>query len=317
MKTAAVFPGQGSQKVGMGKVLYENFPLFKESFEEASDALGLDVKKLCFDGPEEELQLTKNTQPAIVTCSVATFRVLEKEFDFKPDFTAGHSVGEYSALVASGVLSFAHALKAVRLRGESMQEAVPIGKGAMAALLGPSEEQVKELCDWVERENSDICLEAANFNCPGQTVISGHARAIEFLKDHLSEFEFNPKPKKVRLIPLKVSAPFHCRLMMPAQETMSEFFHGVPFKSAEIPVAQNFNASLESSGEKIKNNLIQQISQSVLWTKSIIALKDESVSRFIEIGTGTTLSGLIKKIDSEHLTIFNTDTLENMQAAFA
>ncbi len=311
---AAVFPGQGSQNVGMGKELFDNFKVFKESFEEASDALSLDFKKLCFQGPEETLRLTENTQPAILACSVSTFKTLQSEFDFKPDFVAGHSVGEYSALVSSGVIDFSTALKAVKLRGASMQEAVPVGVGAMAALIGPSDEQAVELCKWVESENPTLCLQAANFNCPGQVVLSGHQEALDWLNSNLKSYEFSPAPRKVRLIPLKVSAPFHSKLMMPAQEKMKAFFDLVGFKTPEYKLIQNVTAKLEEDPEQIKSNIITQVSESVLWTKTIELLKESALKSYIEVGSGTTLSGLIKKIDSDTDSLLNTSDLDNFKS---
>lgn len=312
-KTASVFPGQGSQQIGMGKELFENFKIFKESFEEASDALGMSFKKLCFEGPEEDLKLTENTQPAIVACSVATFKTLKNELDYKPDFTAGHSVGEYAALVASDVISFSDALKAVKLRGRSMQEAVPVGQGAMAALLGPSDEQAVELCKWVESQNKDWVFEAANFNCPGQVVVSGSIEAYEWLKDNLKSYSFDPVPKKVRLLPLKVSAPFHCALMTPAQEIMENFLSETTFKSPSSRLIQNINADFETDPDRIRNNIVAQVSGSVLWSKSINKLKNEGLSSYVEVGSGSTLSGLIKKIDSSELSLLNTSSLEDFK----
>jgi len=312
-KTAAVFPGQGSQYVGMGKELFENFKIFKDSFEEASDAIGINFKKLCLEGPEEDLKLTENTQPAIVACSVATFRVLETEFGFKPDAVAGHSVGEYAALVAADVITLSDSIKAVRTRGKAMQEAVPLGKGAMAALLGPSDEQAIELCKWVESQNSKWVFEAANFNCPGQVVVSGSAEAYEWLKKNINKFEFNPAPKKVRLLPLKVSAPFHCALMMPAQEVMKDFLNDIDFKKPSTNLIQNVTADFTTDSFEIKENMIKQVSGSVLWSKSIHRLSDTGINSYIEVGSGSTLTGLIKKIESKELQLFNSSNLEDIK----
>jgi len=316
-KIASVFPGQGSQHVGMGKELFDNFKVFKNSFEEASDAIGLNFKKLCLEGPEEDLKLTQNTQPAIVACSVATFRVLETEFGFKPNAVAGHSVGEYAALVASKVISLADAVKAVRTRGKAMQEAVPLGEGAMAALLGPSDEQAVQLCKWVESQNDKWVFEAANFNCPGQVVVSGSAEAYEWLKENIGKFDFEPKPKKVRLLPLKVSAPFHCALMMPAQEVMQGFLDDVDFKSPSTKLIQNVTADFTSDTSIIKKNMVEQVSGSVLWSKLISKLSQEGFGVYVESGSGSTLTGLIKKINSEiegsELSLFNSSTLEDVK----
>jgi [acyl-carrier-protein] S-malonyltransferase len=309
---AAVFPGQGSQSLGMGKELWENFKVYKETLEEASEAISLDFKKLCFEGPSEDLNLTANTQPAIVAASVGAFRVLEKELDFKPFVSAGHSVGEYSALVAAQVISFTDAIKSVRLRGESMQKAVPQGEGGMLALIGPSDDQAKEFCSWVESNGVDLVLEAANYNCPGQLVLSGNQKALDWAKDNLSKFEFNPQPKKVRLIPLKVSAPFHSRLMKPAEETMAEYLNGIDFKEPNFPIVQNVDAQASNDSNEIREKLIKQVSGSVLWTKTIAGFSD--IEAYIEVGSGTTLTGLIKKIDTSEIKIFNTSQLENLKS---
>lgn len=310
---AAVFPGQGSQSVGMGKELFENFKVYKESIEEASDAINVDFKKLCFEGSGEELNLTENTQPAIVACSVGAFRVLESEFNFKPSMTAGHSVGEYSSLTAAGVISFTDAIKSVKLRGRSMQEAVPVGQGSMAALLGPSDEQVVELCKWVESQNDSWVFEAANFNCPGQVVVSGSAEASTWLSENIKSYEFNPAPRKVRLLPLKVSAPFHCALMKPAEEVMAKFLGDIDFKQPNFKLVQNLTASFEDDPSKIRTNLIGQISGSVLWTKTISEMKNAETTSYVEVGSGSTLLGLIKKIDSGELSLFNTTGLEDLK----
>lgn len=316
-KTAAVFPGQGSQHVGMGKELFENFKIFQQTFEEASDSIGLNFKKLCLEGPEEDLRLTENTQPAIVACSVATFRVLESELGFKPEAVAGHSVGEYSALVAAKVISLKDSIKAVRARGKAMQEAVPLGKGAMAALLGPSDEQAVELCKWVESQNPDWVFEAANFNCPGQVVVSGTAEAYNWLKDNISNYEFEPKPRKVRMLPLKVSAPFHCALMMPAQKVMESFLADISFLTPKSQLIQNVSADFATDPAEIKNNMVKQVSGSVLWSKSISKLRDAGFNSYIETGSGTTLTGLIEKINSgdqnNETTSFNSSTLKDVK----
>ncbi len=318
---AAVFPGQGSQSIGMGKELYENFQIYRDTLEEASDSVGVDFKKLCFEGPESDLQLTENTQPAIVTCSVGAFKVLASEFGFKPHFVAGHSVGEYAALVSAGVISFSDAVKGVKLRGQSMQEAVPLGEGAMAALLGPSDEQAVDLCKWVETEGQKLghrwSYEAANFNCPGQVVVSGNAKAQSWLKENLPSYNFDPKPKKVRLLPLKVSAPFHCNLMKPAEEKMGLFLNGIKFSSPKHTIIQNVTAKASSHPDEMRENLTKQISGSVLWSKSVHGILSSGVTSYVEIGSGSTLLGLIKKIsagiDSPNLSLFNTTKLEDVK----
>ena len=315
LKIASVFPGQGSQSVGMGRELFDNFEVYKETLEEASEAVSVDFKKLCFKGPSEDLNSTPNTQPAIVAASVGAFKVLETECGFKPSLSAGHSVGEYSALVASGVIDFSDAIKAVRLRGKSMQEAVPKGEGGMLALIGPEDEQAKEFCKWVESKNTDFVLEAANYNCPGQLVLSGNQKALDWAKENLAEYEFNPKPKKVRLIPLKVSAPFHSRLMKPAELVMKDYLGGLKFSKPSFEVVQNIDAKSSPDPEKIKENLVKQVSGSVLWSKTIAGFKDNTsaINAYIEVGSGNTLTGLIKKIDTSEIKIFNTSQLESLK----
>ena len=306
-----VFPGQASQSVGMGKELYENFKIYKETLEEASEAISIDFKKLCFKGPLEDLNLTINTQPAIVATSVGAFKVLESETDLNPTISSGHSVGEYSALVAAGVIGFSDAIKAVRLRGKSMQESVPKGEGGMLALLGPEDQQAKDFCIWVESQDSSFVLEPANYNCPRQLVLSGNRQALEWAKSNLTEYNFNLNPKKVRLIPLKVSAPFHSRLMQPAQEIMSEHLNAIDFNSPKFLVAQNIDAKSSNDPEKIRKNLIQQVSGPVLWSKTIAGFNN--INTYIEVGSGTILTGLIKKIDTSEIKIFNTDQLKGLE----
>ncbi len=312
-KIAAVFPGQGSQFIGMGKELFDNFKIYKETLIEASDSAGLDFIKLYFNSSDKELMLTQNTQPAILACSIGAFRVLQSEFNFTPLIVAGHSVGEYSALVAANVISFSDAIKAVKLRGRSMQEAVPINKGAMAALLGPLDDQAIQLCKWVESQNSDWVFEAANFNCPGQVVVSGTAEALAWLKENISTYTFKPKPKKIRLFPLKVSAPFHCKLMLPAEKIMDEFLKKIKFSSPNYLLIQNINACLTSDPKEIRTNLVKQISSSVLWSKTILEIKSNKIDSYIEVGSGNTLLGLIKKIDNLNLPLLNTSGLKDIK----
>ena len=311
-KLAMVFPGQGSQSVGMGKELWDNFEIYKETLEEASESISLDFKKLCFEGPTEDLNLTANTQPAIVTASVGAFRVLEKETGLKPKVSAGHSVGEYSALVSSGVMDFSDAVKAVRLRGQSMQDAVPKGEGGMLALIGPEDNQAKEFCSWVESQTPSFVLETANYNCPGQLVLSGNQKALDWAKENLTNYEFNPRPKKVRLIPLKVSAPFHSRLMKPAEEIMAKYLANIEFKAPNFSVVQNIDAQSVKDPIAIKDNLVKQVSGSVLWSKTIANFND--IEAYIEVGSGTILTGLIKKIDTSKIKIFNTNQLEGLKS---
>src|SRR4051812_39008913 len=217
----ALFPGQGSQAVGMGRFLFDNFPIAKQLFEEASDTLKQDFKKLCFEGPDADLTLTENTQPALLLVSFATFRVAKETTGIKITAGAGHSVGEYAAVVAAGSVKFADALRAVRIRGQEMQKAVPVGQGAMCAVIGLSDDQTEKLCKWIENESGYRPVQAANYNAPGQVVISGHGKGIAWAQANSPKDLFAPEAPKIRLIPLKVSAPFHCVLMKPAEEAMA------------------------------------------------------------------------------------------------
>jgi [acyl-carrier-protein] S-malonyltransferase len=285
-KTAFIFPGQGSQHAGMGRELADNFPAARAVFEEADEALGFALSSLCFNGPEEELQLTANTQPAILAASVAAYRVLA-ERGFKPDFVAGHSLGEYSALVAAGALTLFDAVRLVRHRGELMQEAVPAGVGAMAAILGIDARLVDEACAVAARDQ--ICA-PANFNTPSQTVIAGHKeaveRAIEECKAHGAK----------RATMLKVSAPFHSALMMPAQERMAEPLRATAFSDLAFPVINNVDAALVSKGAEACAALIRQISAPVRWTDIIRKMFELDVDAFVEVGPGKVLAGLVKSI---------------------
>ncbi len=285
---AFVFPGQGSQHAGMGKDLADNFKVAKEVFEEANDALGFDLASLCFNGPEEDLKLTMNTQPAILTTSIAALKVVEQETDLKPSFTAGHSLGEYSALVCSGSMQFADAVRTVRQRGAFMQEAVPVGVGAMAAIIGLDADALDSVCcDAAEGE----VVSAANFNSPGQVVIAGHTsavdRAIVLAKERGAK----------RALPLPVSAPFHCSLMVPAGERLADVLGDIVFNPMSIPVVSNVEALPNSDHERIKELLIAQVSAPVKWDASIEKMVADGVERFIEIGAGKVLSGLVKRIN--------------------
>jgi [acyl-carrier-protein] S-malonyltransferase len=299
-KWACMYPGQGSQAVGMGRTFFENFQFVKHRFEEASDTLKTNFKQLCFEGPEEELTLTENTQPALLLISVTTFEILAKEYGALPVIAAGHSVGEYAACVNSRVLSFSDALRAVRLRGQSMQAAVPKGLGAMAAVMGLEPEQVERLCAWSKQKNPKLVLEPANFNAPGQIVISGHAEAVTWLQGNLGpeslrEVFQDGSVSRVKLIPLKVSAPFHCSLMAPAEDKMRGFLQDLPFVDAIHPIVQNFTALAQSGAKDIRENLIRQISGPVRWIESVPKLA-ETASFAIECGHGQVLKGLAKKL---------------------
>lgn len=309
----AVFPGQGSQHIGMGQFLFENFKETKVRFEEASDHLSLDFKKLCFSGSEDDLQLTKNTQPALLLVSCASFEALYNITGFKPAALAGHSIGEYAALVTSGALSFRDALSSVRIRGEAMQEAVPVGAGAMCAVMGLTEGQVREMCSWVEKTSKLSPLEPANFNSPGQIVISGNREAIEWLQTNFKKEVLSEPPARAKFIPLKVSAPFHCSLMKPAEDKMREVLNDIHFSSIQTPVVQNFSAEATRAPEQLRENAIRQISAPVLWTQCVEKLRDLGIERLIEFGSGKVLSGLIKKIDSERLQTFNLNSLDELK----
>jgi [acyl-carrier-protein] S-malonyltransferase len=288
-KTAFIFPGQGSQHAGMGRELAEKFPAARAVFDEADEALGCSLSSLCFNGPEEELQLTANTQPAILTASVAALRVLA-ERGFKPDFVAGHSLGEYSALVAAGSVRLFDALRLVRLRGELMQDAVPVGVGAMAAILGIDAGQVTEACAVAARDQ--ICA-PANFNTPSQTVIAGHKEAVERAIE-----ECKARGAK-RATMLKVSAPFHSALMMPAQEKMAGPLRATAFNDLSIPLINNVDAALVTGGSQAREALIRQISAPVRWTDIVLTMFDQDVDAFVEVGPGKILAGLVKSIARE------------------
>lgn len=318
ISTSVIFPGQGSQFPGMGKYLFDNFQKAKPIFEEASDALHLDLKKLCFDGSEKDLALTENTQPALLTVSTVTWNCLKEESGLKPLAFAGHSVGEYAALVAAGSLKFSDALRAVRLRGQEMQKAVPVGIGGMMAVLGMDAASVQALCQKTIQEmalqlNKDVVLSPANFNAPGQVVISGHQSAIAFLKENLKTEIYDENLRKAKLIPLNVSAPFHCSLMKPAEKAMADHFQKIPFSDASpVQVVQNTTATAVSSAYELKKNLTEQVSACVLWATSIEKMVKMGSTRFVECGSGKVLAGLGKKISAESV-FLTTSTLEDFQ----
>lgn len=313
MKMTLLFPGQGSQQPGMGRFLFDNFKIAKETFAEASEALGQDMAKLCFEGSEAQLALTENTQPALLVVSTATQRVLRSEFKFDVLAAAGHSIGEYAALVAASSLPFAPAVKAVRLRGQAMQSAVPLGQGGMIAVLGLEDNQIQALCDYAVKGSGAGPVSAANFNSPGQVVISGSAQALNWLKDNFKpEAIFTEVPRRAKLIPLQVSAPFHCAMMKPAEEKMREALTAINFEDAQFPVIQNFHAKAETKAATLRENLIRQVSAPVLWTQSMEELKKLGGGKCIECGTGKVLSGLLKKIDGETFQVFSVNSLEDM-----
>jgi [acyl-carrier-protein] S-malonyltransferase len=313
---AALFPGQGSQSIGMGKFLYENFPLAKQTFEEASDTLSLNFKKLCFDGHESDLALTENTQPALLLVSTATYRVTVDTMNLKISAGAGHSVGEYAAMVASGAMKFPDALRAVRVRGQAMQKAVPVGEGGMVAVLGMTDAQVETLCKWSQEKSGLKPIEPANFNAPGQVVISGSQALIDWMKVNAKAAEIfadSTEIPRLKMIPLAVSAPFHCSLMKPAEETMKQVLGETAFSDARWPIVQNVTGQETSSASVLRDGLVRQISGAVRWTQCMARLKAMGTTGMIEFGSGKVLAGLAKKIDSNAPAPFNINTLEDFK----
>jgi [acyl-carrier-protein] S-malonyltransferase len=286
---AFLFPGQGSQVVGMGKDLSDRYAVARRTFEEADEALGTKLSQLCFEGPEDELRLTENTQPAILTVSVGVWRVLQaKDTGVKPAFVAGHSLGEYSAHVAAGTISFADAVRAVRNRGKYMQEAVPVGTGAMAAIVGMDLDAVAAVCG--DAAQGEVC-EPANINSPEQIVISGHAAAVERAVKLADE----RGAKRAKLLP--VSAPFHCSLMKPAQERLSVDLQGLQFSAPQVPVISNVYARPVEEAESAREALVRQVTGSVKWSESMQWLVARDVQTFVEVGPGKVLCGLMRQID--------------------
>jgi len=285
-KLALVFPGQGSQQVGMGKAIAAERPEARQVFEEADGVLGFPLSRLCFEGPEEELKLTENTQPAILTTSVALYRALASQ-GVEPDFVAGHSLGEYSALVAAGALRLDDAVVLVRNRGRYMQEAVPVGEGAMAAILGLGLAEVQEICS--QASDGEV-VEPANLNAPGQTVVAGHAAAVQ--RASAAAKERGAK----RVIPLSVSAPFHCRLMRPAQHRLERDLANVTVSDLRVPLVSNVDAAWVRTGAEAVDALVRQVASPVRWEESVRRLVDEGVDQFVEVGPGKVLSGLVRKI---------------------
>lgn len=289
-KWAFLFPGQGSQYPGMGKDLAANFHAARQVFEEVDDALGFSISQLCFDGPAEALQLTENTQPAILSVSIAALRALESEGIQQPAYVAGHSLGEYSAVVAAGGLSLADAARTVRARGRYMQEAVPAGEGAMAAVLGASLETIEQACA-AGRQNQ-VCA-PANINSPGQVVIAGNAAAIDRVSERLKEAGAK------RVVKLNVSAPFHCALMMSAQQRLAADLRALSLDELSIPLISNVDAIAISTAADVRDSLIRQVSSPVRWLESMKLLLSSGVTSFVEVGPGKVLSGLLRQIDRQ------------------
>lgn len=284
---AFLFPGQGSQTVGMGKDLVDAWGVCRETFQEADDALSFPISRLCFEGPEAELTLTANTQPAILTASVCAARALAT-LGVAPGWTAGHSLGEYSALVTAGVLEFRDAVRAVRLRGSAMQEAVPAGEGAMAAILGLAPEVVEDVCR--DAANGQV-VSPANYNTPEQTVIAGQAEAVE----RASKLALERGASKA--VPLAVSAPFHCTLMRAAEIRLAEHLATVSFEDPRVPVIVNVDAAPVTTGAAARDALVRQVCSPVRWVESVRALRGLGASRFVEVGPGRVLGGLLRRID--------------------
>lgn len=303
-KIAFVFPGQGAQAVGMGQDVYEHVLASREVFDQANKQLDFQLTDLIFNGPDDMLKKTVNTQPALLTTSYALYKAFEEK-GVRPDYVAGHSLGEYSALVVAGVLPFKDAVALVRKRGEFMEAAVPSGEGAMAAVLGAERESLGNLCDDITATTAPV--EMANVNAPGQIVVSGAAAGVQAV------IERGKEAGAKRVIPLEVSGPFHSTLMKPAAERLNVALSEVDFEDAVIPVVANVSAKAEQSGERIREMLVEQVFSPVLWEDSVRYMIEQGVDTFIEIGSGTVLAGLIKKIDRS-VKVVSINSLEAINA---
>ena len=302
-KLAFVFPGQGAQTVGMGKDLFDQYDVAKRLFAEADEALGYSIKDMCFEGPADDLKLTANTQPAILTVSVIVNEIL-KEHGVQPDVAGGHSLGEYSALVAAGVLSFEDAVALVHKRGQYMQEAVPVGEGGMAAIIGLDDEAIAAACEKATKEAGEV--QPVNFNCPGQTVIAGTTHGVEKAVEELKA----AGAKKAVVLP--VSAPFHSTLMKPAAEKLAAELDKVAIHDAAFPVVSNFTGELETKAEEIKANLVAQADHPVRWIACVKTMQAFGADTFVEAGPGKTLCGFNRRIDRS-LKSLNVENLESLQ----
>ncbi|GAB4534399.1 MAG: ACP S-malonyltransferase [Thermodesulfovibrionia bacterium] len=303
MRVAFVYPGQGSQYVGMGKELYEGFEVIRDIYRDASDALGYDVADLCFNGPKDELNKTIRTQPCILTVSFAIHKLFSSRNGIKPFCVAGHSLGEYTALVAADVLSFKDAVRLTEKRGLFMQEAVPEGEGLMAALLGLERDEVEDIC----RSIIGGYVVPANYNCPGQIVIAGERVAVE------EAMELAKERGAKRAVTLSVSIPSHCKLMSPASERLADLLEGIEFKTPKFPIVNNADARFLDEPHAIKDSLVRQLGSPLLWEDSINLMINNGVNTFIEIGPGRILSGLIKRIN-DGVNVYNIEDMKSFEA---
>ncbi len=301
---AYLFPGQGSQHAGMGKELADNFAVARQVFEEANDALGFDLAALCFNGPEDDLKLTANTQPAILTTSVAALRVLSAETGLVPSFAAGHSLGEYTALVCAGGLAFADAVRVVRQRGTFMQQAVPVGTGSMAAILGLGLDDLAVVCS--DAAQGQV-VTPANFNSDGQVVIAGHTEAVD------RAIVLAKEKGAKRAMPLPVSAPFHCSLMIPAGERLATVLNGIDVGEMTLPVITNVEAAPNQDSARVRELLVKQVSAPVRWQETIASMVELGVDRYVEIGPGKVLSGLAKRM-AKGSTVQNVQNVADLSA---